>query len=207
MNRLTVRLSIVGAVLALSGAAIAHRVLSRGDATTLPGDTGSPNLAAAPTTEPPAPIRAEDETPEASPQPGSLPPPPASAFATSEPLRTVSHENEAAGGSEDVAPAVTADPIPMPGGSESLQPAYSEYDPSSSSMPQPVAVAGLSADDGGRDSAISPDALPPADPLMHTADAAPSEKPAQDEGIDHGRPWTPAASTAWAPRLAGQRCR
>ena len=47
MKRLTVRLSIVGAVLALGGAAIAHSVLSRGKAEAPEGDSGPPTVAIA----------------------------------------------------------------------------------------------------------------------------------------------------------------
>ncbi len=60
MNRLTVRLSIVGAVLTLGGATIAHSMLSQGDAPSTESDAGIQQVAQAPPAEPPTPIRAEE---------------------------------------------------------------------------------------------------------------------------------------------------
>ncbi len=102
MKRLIVRLSVVGAVLALGGAAIAYRVLSKpGDA---PAADGEQIVAAAQSPAlPPAPIRAEKEP--ASEPPRALQPPPSSAFEHANTLRTVSHETDPAradvGDSED----------------------------------------------------------------------------------------------------------
>jgi uncharacterized repeat protein (TIGR01451 family) len=91
MKRLSVRLSVVGAVLAIGAAVIAHSVLTRRAAPAplaeAPDGAGEGQLAA----EPPAPIRADD-TFESSPA-SALQPPPASAFTRSNGLRTVSHDD------------------------------------------------------------------------------------------------------------------
>ena len=79
MNRLTVRLSIVGAVLTLGGATIAHSMLSQGDAPSTERTAGIQQVAQAPPAEPPSPIPAEDSEKPAS-DLAQLPPPSASAF-------------------------------------------------------------------------------------------------------------------------------
>ena len=136
MKRLTVRLSIVGAVLVLGGAAIAHSVLSRGKAAAPEGDSGPPTVAIAALAEPPAPIPAEDRATPASSD--SLQPPPTSAFSHSKSLRTVSHQDTADPadgrrmlGDDGAESAPTADPIPTLGANDPPRSAYSEYSPAS----------------------------------------------------------------------------
>ncbi len=99
MKRLSVRLSIVAAVLALGSSAIAYKVLSKpGDA---PSQNGEQEIAAE-KTSPPAttsPIRTEGEQPPESSR--TLQPPPRSVFEPGNSLRTVSHESVPPGEEQD----------------------------------------------------------------------------------------------------------
>ena len=126
MKRLSVRLSIVGTVLALGTATIAHSLLSQKPEE--PANEGHQSAATAtsPTSEPPNPIMVEADTSGG----GSpaLKPPPASVFERSETLRTVSHEAVSPANKHDgvdptspVTPISAADPSESgPGGGKSF---------------------------------------------------------------------------------------
>ena len=144
MNRLTVRLSIVGAVLTLGGATIAHSMLSQGDAPSTESDAGIQQVAQAPPAEPPTPIRAEESEEPA--VPGDLPPPSASAFTRPKSLRTVSHENTADPANEDAEPTPTADPIPTMSDGDAARSAYSAYASAAGDNPKPNEAGSTWAD-------------------------------------------------------------
>jgi uncharacterized repeat protein (TIGR01451 family) len=130
MNRLSVRLSIVGAVLTLGASAIAHSVLSNREAPSPDGDPGTQQVAQADPAQSPTPIRA-DENADNEPV-RSLQPPPASAFTRSPSLRTVSHEDPADTADEGAQAVPTADPISTLGANDAQPSAYSAYAPTSS---------------------------------------------------------------------------
>ena len=157
MNRLSVRLSIVGAVLTLGASAIALSVLSNREAEMPDGGPGAQQVAQADPAKSPTPIRA-DEDAENKPV-RSLQPPPASAFTRSQSLQTVSHEDVSREdvSHEDTADAgaqavPTADPIPMLGANGAQRSAYSAYAPTSS-------VAAGNDDDSAHENAEPADAV------------------------------------------------
>lgn len=122
MNRLTVRLSIVGAVLTLGAAAVALRMFS-GDAPQAAEDTVDlQQVAQVNPAEPATPIRTDEIGGQEPTQ--SLQAPPSSAFSRYRPMRTVSHENPT---DEDAQTVPTADPIPTLSGDGAQDPAYSAY--------------------------------------------------------------------------------
>ncbi|MHB0959266.1 MAG: hypothetical protein ACYC0X_23660 [Pirellulaceae bacterium] len=206
MKRLTVRLSIVGAVLALGGAAIAHRVLSKGDAVA-PSAAGVQQIAKAPPSQPPEPIRAEDAAVPASRD--ALQAPPASAFAQAEPFRTVSHEDSAshygsaAPVDENIEPAPTADPIPAQIDSSTASSAYSEYAPASrdntraTDADHELTEADLSHDTGSAYGDV------PADPLAGAVDSTVPDASAHGLVPEKRSTGIPATATAWEPPGAG----
>ena len=201
MNRLTVRLSIVGAVLTLGGATIAHSMLSQGDAPSPESDAGIQQVAQATPADPPTPIRAEDSEKPA--VPGVLPPPSASAFTQPKSLRTVSHENTADPANEDAEPTPTANPIPTLSDSDSAHSAYSEYASAAGDNPKPNDASSTWADPGRDSNAVSAETTAPADPLAQSTAAVVPEAPTYGSDLDKGGTRTPATSTSWEPPTGG----
>ncbi len=201
MKRLTVRLSIVGAVLTLGGATIAHSMLSQGDAPSPESDAGIQQVAQATPADPPTPIRAEDSEKPA--VPGVLPPPSASAFTQPKSLRTVSHENTADPANEDAEPTPTANPIPTLSDSDSAHSAYSEYASAAGDNPKPNDASSTWADPGRDSNAVSAETTAPVDPLAQSTAAVVPEAPTYGSDLDKGGTRTPATSTSWEPPTGG----
>lgn len=133
MKRLSLRLSMVTAVLVLSGAAITHSVLTK-RASAPAGDpvAEQADLADGDAKPVPMPIQAADA--DSSTPAVALQPPPASAFSRATPFKKVSHE--AAIDADEPQPTVPADPHEtgpfVPPADETAELAYStysEYDP------------------------------------------------------------------------------
>lgn len=124
MNRLSVRLSIVGAVLTLGAAAIAQQLLSNSDSQVPEADGSAKQVAEAIAPAPAVPIRTDEVHDD--PPVRSLAPPPASAFNGLRSLRTVSHEDASDDLSTDTPPA---DPVATLGADIPPDVARSAYEP------------------------------------------------------------------------------
>jgi len=124
MNRLSVRLSIVGAVLTLGAAAIAQQLLSNRDSQAPEADGSAKQVAEAIAPAPAVPIRTDEVHDD--PPVRSLAPPPASAFNGLRSLRTVSHEDPGDDLSTDTPPA---DPVATLGADIPPDVARSAYEP------------------------------------------------------------------------------
>ena len=195
MNRLSVRLSIVGAVVTLGAAAAALQVLSPGDVDQPAGDAGQQQVGQVDPASSPTPIRTDDVA-DSDPV-GTLEPPPASAFTRPRPLRTVSHE-DATGGSGSAFP--TADPIPTLGDNNASSPAYSAYalparesdgDSAGNNLDQPGDLSGAPADAGHTDRVGGPAVDEPSSPVASTAVP---EAPQYEIGVEEPRGSAAAAA-------------
>lgn len=199
MNRLSVRLSIAGAVVTLGAAAAALQMLSPGDVDQPAGDAGQQQVGQVDPASSPTPIRTEDVADSA--PVGTLEPPPASAFTRPLPLRTVSHE-DATDGSSSAFP--TADPIPTLADNNESSPATSAYalparesdgDSAGNNLDQPGDLSGAPAGAGHTDRAGGPVVDEPSSPVASTAIP---EAPQYQIGVEE--PGGSAAAAASADR-------
>ena len=181
MKRLIVRLSVVGFVLAIGAAVIAHSVLTRRAAPAPPAAAPDAASEGQLVTEPPVPIRGDDT---ATPSPvATLQPPPASAFTRSNGLRTVSHDDANPTLEPPVGHAVRSS---FPGG---VDPAVPESDRDRASERDGADEGEQDADDRG--AGRGTDSLIPADPWARGGSYG-SLSPPSAEPVAAGRAEEPA---------------
>ncbi len=195
MKRLSVRLSIVGAVVALGGAAIAYSLLSKPEAESPAQGTPDPAVAENAETQPPAPIRSDEDTPPEPQSAGRLQPPPSSLFDRSGAHQTVSHESPAAEASEgepsqeDSADALPpADPVV---GNYGYNTGFPVDEPAhgASASPSDGSTVASSADASSTDESSDSSSAFPAEP-NYSSSASSSAPLAAETGEDY-----PAAET------------
>lgn len=196
MKRLSVRLSIVGAVLALGGATITHQLLSRGGPEPPVDDSVvAQEVANAEQTGAPTPIRGDDGPPADKP----VSPPTSTAFRTDSTLRPVTRKDDPEYAFQPTEPARF--PTPSPADSSGVEAAagYSEYEPA-----EPPPAYGGSAYGGPADAVA--DATTSDPPIEPTTDASnevaaqpPSSIPDPPGYVVPSSKSRPTTSGAWDP--------
>lgn len=191
MKRFPVRLSIVGAVLALGGATITHQLLSRGGPEP-PADESVVAQQVVDADQPgaPTPIRGDDLPRADSP----LPPPTSTAFQTDSTLRPVTRKDDPEYTFQPTEPARFPSPLPSESGGVETAAGYSEYEPA-----EPPPAYGGPADTNTPATAADESAEPSSDVSNEVAAQPPSSIPDPPGYVVPSSKSRPTASGAWDP--------